>query len=403
VPEERNEGEPRNNLRVYTSARPLKHAPPVRLTLLSAPQRKPTWRPARDPMSAAAEEIIAAYAHPDLTGSSRELLRAIAKLIPEGATMTSAITDRDLAALIGCQRRTIRTVRPRLRAAGLIRVVGGGKGRPGASYELLLLPGSGAPPQLPLRADLREVRRSRRAVPQTGTLFDDDRPREVSAAANVGSPILRATPHVGSYVGNLILRWCRIVTNLGSLVSYVGSTILRWPEKMTNLGSYVGNLILRSRQVLDVDDARARDVRTHLQEVHTHAPPRGPTCCRAHIWCSADGRVHVPVKLHGECRAKLRLTDDELFAVYAAEVATLAPDAVIPPNDFTFWRPRLAARFGAVSAPPPSPGAVTPRRSAAAPARPWTCVHNPPTCIDRDACIDRQTAEFRERERRKSG
>jgi hypothetical protein len=163
------------------------------------------------------------------------------------------------------------------------------------------------------------------------------------------------------------------------------------------------HFVVGGPHVVDVDDARARDVRTHVQDVHTHAPPPARASPHPwHAWCA--GTVHVPMDLHVEYRRKLRLTDDELFAIYAQECAALAPDAVIPTNDFTFWRPRLAARFAELSAPSTATaGGQRPQRSAAAPSRPWVCPHNPPDCVDPEACIDRQAADFRARERRKSG
>jgi hypothetical protein len=138
-------------------------------------------------MSAAAEELAAACTHPKVKGSPRALLNALAKRIPDGQTMTAPITDKELAAVTGYDERTIRTARDVLEEVGVIRV-DGGQGRP-ATYELLALPGAGAPPELPLRADLREAPKREPAptplfdVANEVTAVDEDQPAPTGLAS----------------------------------------------------------------------------------------------------------------------------------------------------------------------------------------------------------------------------
>src|SRR4051812_9475831 len=58
-------------------------------------------------MSAAAEALANACTHPQVKGSRRVLMEAIAKLIPEGAVMTAPIALDDLATRTGYNRRTL--------------------------------------------------------------------------------------------------------------------------------------------------------------------------------------------------------------------------------------------------------------------------------------------------------
>ena len=159
-----------------------------------------------------------------------------------------------------------------------------------------------------------------------------------------------------------------------------------------------------THQVLDVDDARARDVRTHLKEVHTHAPPAAEPspprrACRltgtVHAWC--DGRVHVPLVLHQDFIRKHGRLEGErdvdveakLFAFYAKRDATLPPGQSISENDFQFWRRAYAEEFGG-----------TPLRERRATARGpdirggSRCPHET-ICDSTAACIARVIAEGR--------
>lgn len=219
-------------------------------------------------MSADAERAVqAAGTHLKLKGSKRALLDTIAKRIPEGQTMTAPTSLDEWAALTGYDRRTMQTAQDLLVALRLVRLVGAGRGLV-ASYELLLLAGTGPDPALPLRADLRPVAPRRTTPPdrESPDLFDTpieesaptnepaaDPPEVAARAYTVRSFFLRWRGNIRSF----FLRTLAIVTNVGSF--FVGSTGV-----VTNVGSF----FLRWRATirsfflpalpLDVDDARAR-------------------------------------------------------------------------------------------------------------------------------------------------
>jgi hypothetical protein len=322
------------------------------------------------PMSAAAEALVRAFKHPYVKGSRRALLNKIAELIPEGQTMTAPIASEDLATLIGYYDQALRKARDVLVAIGAVRIVGGGRGRL-ASYELLLLDGAGAPPALPLRADLRAV--APRAA-EGPTLFDPPIVDDGDASApdairgdNLGEnhrPLFFPIGKVGDFhrrllraivtnVGTFHRRWSRIVTKVGEKYRrVVTSPHLSGASDLGEFGT---------RPSPPVDDARAREVRTHVQE-RTHTRDAGaatelPPVLTAvepvqhpwHAWCA--GRVHVPKALHAELLRthprQTRETDADveswLIAFYATTCAALPSDQPIPPNEYTFWRRAYAA------------------------------------------------------------
>jgi hypothetical protein len=184
-------------------------------------------------MSEAAQALANACTHPKVKGCRRALLTAIANLIPEGQTMTPPIADKDLAALIRYYPQAIRKAREFLeRQVGVIRVVDGGQGRP-ASYELLALPGAGAPPALPFRADLRAVRPPDPARP----LFD----QPLTDVVEDGDADLRSddvgTFHRSgrSYFGDFHRSWRTAVV---AIVTYFGDFGEKYRSYVTNLGDF---------------------------------------------------------------------------------------------------------------------------------------------------------------------
>jgi hypothetical protein len=405
---------PRNCARVYQTTRRSSTTGMHYFRASRAPQQMPT----ADTMSAAAEALAKACTHTKVKGSRRALLDTIAKLIPEGQTMTPAIADKELAPLTGYDERTIRVARDVLEEVGVIHVVGRGQGRI-PSYELCQLPDAGGPPALPLRADLREVKRALAATPlldQADTIVaDDDRstPRDGSSRSSTVGSFFRSVvtkpriffPMFGHYFGSFVRSWWTRAYTVGSFVR----------RTRANFGSFVRSTRRTSDHVLDVDNARARDVHT-FTEVHTPPALRaadratGPPCPYAgtvHAWC--DGRVHVPNGMHAELlRRHGREPGDtdadvgrRLFVFYAETCAALPAAQSVGDDEFKFWRRAYGTAFASAASSTPTP-TRTITRSAAPPRRPWSCPHDPPNCIDEDACIDRQAADYRAREQRKS-
>jgi hypothetical protein len=131
-------------------------------------------------------------------------------------------------------------------------------------------------------------------------------------------------------------------------------------------------------------------------------PPRGAEH-RAHAWC---GRKCVPKFLHREFIQSIGGTvasrPKRLRAFYATTIGSIPKTEPIGEPPVPFWRTAFAVAFqtmgqGRRGAPP------DPRRRGTPPPSRNQCPHTP-TCVSVDACIDRQVAGYRERERqRKSG
>jgi len=278
-------------------------------------------------MSDAAVQAVKVFTHPKVKGSARALLEKIAERIPEGQTMTAPIAMDDFAALTGYEVRTMWNACDALVDAGAIRIVGGGRGRT-ASYELLPLPGAGADPALPLRADLQPVAPRRPTAIETPLLDQVDVPE--TPASEIGR-----TPYdLFSYVG---LRTYELFSYVRSqtydLFSYL------WVQTY-DLFSYV-------RSPLGVG-SRARDVHTSKKE-HTHTaaplaePSRPPPVLHPwHAWC---GPVCVPKQLHQAWIDKGH-AEAWLFAFYPRRCATVSPeDARRVVDEFKFWRAALVAEL----------------------------------------------------------
>ena len=145
------------------------------------------------------------YTHPDVTRSGLALLRAIAEAIPEGQTTTPLIGIPELASKARQHERTARTNRDLLEEIGKVKVHEGGQGKV-ARYEILNIEGArpATAVPLPLRADLREARRTkgqRKTPGETPGLFD----------ATPG-----VTPEIRVYtVGRFTRSWRSLLTNIG--------------------------------------------------------------------------------------------------------------------------------------------------------------------------------------------
>jgi hypothetical protein len=361
-------------------------------------------------MSAAAEELAKACTHPKVKGSRRALLDTIAKLIPEAQTMTPPITLEELARLAGYYEMTFRQARDFLVTVGVLRIVGGGRGRP-ASYELLALPGAGDDPSLPL---IGATPRRSRATPGPD-LFDPPRSDQFADAVrgdDIGTKYRTPRSEFGrkyrttrDQFGTFYRTCRRIVSEFGTF----------YRTRVTN----VGRKYRTAHQVVDVDDARARDVQ-QLKTTTTTAPPANaherrkpdrPRCRwhgTVHAWC--EGRVHVPLDFHLEERRKLpRLAgetdedlDAKLFARYARECAEVSDDDDLTgQTEFTFWKRRLRSAPAATAAPD------QPRASRRQPRNELriggaVCGHEP-RCESTKACLERILADGRAERERKSG
>lgn len=330
-------------------------------------------------MSADAEDHVKTWSHPKVKGSARELLSVIARLIPEGETMTAPITIDDLATETGYYDQAVRKARDVLVDVGVLRIVGGGQGRT-ASYELLALPGAGADPALPLIGRARPPR-----APADPDLFSEPS-HTVDATPAPPAVDLRA-----NNIGDFHRSWWSYFGDFHrSLRAYFGDFHRSWVL-------YFGDFH-RSWFPLGVDDARARDVHT-FKNVHTHgaaaaetrdAKPPPPIVHPWHVWC---GLVCVPTSLHQEF---LRKGHEAawLLAFYARTCATLPAGEKIHVDDFQFWRRAFADEFATTARvrPPPAEGQTAGCRGG----------HEPP--CERDyLCIERTLADARDARERKSG
>lgn len=298
-------------------------------------------------MSGAAEGSAKAFTH--RKASVRDLLDAIAREIPEGQTTTGVIALDVLAAKARQHERTARTNRDLLVTLEEITVHDGGRGNK-ARYEMLHVTGTrpAIETPLPLRADLRPVRRPKASRQTSGdlrTLFDETSDR---------------SPDVWAYtVGSITRRLHQMWANVGSITR-------RLVSHLPNVGSItrrLGNIPPDVSLPLDVDGTRARE-ELLLKEVLllpataeplTRPPPDpNPSHCRwfpkTHAWCAGQ-RSHLPAPLDEDFRRSLgRLpgeTDDaqrvRAWAIYAAEDAKIPADAPTSLNGFDHWRPILAA------------------------------------------------------------
>lgn len=304
-------------------------------------------------MSREAEEVVEHVIHPEMSRSTQALVRTIAKLIAEGGTMTPVKDDGEMGELMGgYNRRTVLTARGELVDWRIVRAHGR-RGQRGTAYELLLLPAAGGvKPRLPF-IDVVPRRRLASSSAAETTLFDHpsdvatidplvaDRTRDEVRAYDVGSPITGW--------------WVKVRSQITGWRSKVRNKITGWRFRSYDVGS----LITGSRSAVDVDDARARGSTYYYSEERTTtttaprvenptAQTKPPPCRwhgRSHAWC--DWRVHVPMELHREERAKLpRLPgetdadlDAKMFTRYARLAAAIPDDQAIPDKDgFAFWK-----------------------------------------------------------------
>lgn len=339
-------------------------------------------------MSRDAEAAVQTFmaAHAGLKRSARAVLQELAKLIPDGETMTPAIGDEDFAARIGYRANAVRRGRKILVRMAAVHVEGG-QGLV-SRYELLLLAGArGAPPVLPLIGAVPP--RRPRPDPARGEpdLFESIQSMPVPPVAGRAPDAARAND---------------IDQNDRSWRVVLRSFWAKWRSYFDHFDRSTEDEAKRfdhfDRSTTS-DLVSARGTYT-LKEEHTHASAgAGPTTtdakpppCRnpAHAWCA--GRVHVPRELHHEFLRKGGHREAELVAFYARRCATLPPEQPILENDFRFWRRCYGEEFGAVSRPPP--------RAEGAIGR--TCAHEP-MCSTITACIERAIADARGERKAGSG
>jgi hypothetical protein len=310
-------------------------------------------------MSDAAEKYVAAFRHPEIKGSARDLLEAIARHIPEGQTTTTPMTLPDWANVLQRDERTVRTCRDRLVRLGELKVHDGGRGNARARWELVHLL-TGARPVTPAPLPLLGRPKPRRTKEQRSTsdLF--------SVLDAPTSDLFSDVPRKRRiFFPTLVLAYEWIANNVGSFFrSWSLRTIKQ--RSTSDLFSDVGPLVDEELHI------RARDVHT-LKNVHTHAldananapptqdaptsrpPPRHPW----HAWC---GPVCVPKDLH---QAWLDKGHEAAWLndFYARTCATVtAEEARRVVDEFKFWRPALAAELGQAS---PSRGRPTARDQSA--------------------------------------
>jgi hypothetical protein len=334
-------------------------------------------------MSGAAEECVKACTHPQVTRVARDLLAAIARLIPEGQTTTPQVSMATLATEAQLHRRTVWTWLPVLVAIGELRVV---EGKPGRRARYTLVQVSGAPPPeaqpLPLRAGLQPVpeRPRSRHDDATPDLFTEPTP-------------VRSPSEGRGFVRQMRDRITGWIT--GSQVAARADHKRSDHEETCDPRSQVGPFVRSDSEepvigtcdpvigTCDPGDRlnTARDVHT-TQNVHTHparedepaadattttdAPrlarpgPRHPW----HAWCPPPRTtgVCVPQRLHEDWLTKGH-DAAWLFAFYARTCAALPAGTKVAVNDFTFWRAALQAELP--SAAPAPARASTPRPSRA--------------------------------------
>ncbi len=304
-------------------------------------------------MSADAERYVETL---QVKGSARELLRTIAKNVPEGQTTTPPMTTDELAGPAQQSEKTVRRNRDALDAKDVIRVHDGGRGNV-ARYEILNLagerPATAAPLPLLGRPKPPRTKEVRKTLVTMTNLFDETSVKVTNVRAYT----------IGHFVQTLVT-----LTNLVMLA-------------LENVGQNVRRLLPPWLWL-----ARARDV-LQLETTTTTAAPRdGPPTtdeirfpARApvhpwHAWC--DGRVHVPKELHQELLAKLGRFPNEsaaaqearLRAFYVQTCAALPPYEPIGVSEFTFWNRAFTATFASPAARAGN-RAPPPRESRAAPTQ----------------------------------
>jgi hypothetical protein len=346
-------------------------------------------------MNRDAEAWADTFTHPRVNEAAHEVLKAIARCIPEGETTTPLIGMGAIAREAHVNRRTVWTWLPVFVEIGAVRVVDGGQGRP-ARYTLVHV--AGADPitavPLPLRADLQAVR-PRPVLPLP--LFDEPSSTPIVRSESE-ELVIRPTAPITSYTSWAARTITRITSytswplQLVSIVRRVVSETITRITRITSTRPIVRTageeLVIRTcdpcdpPRAIDAVLTTARDVPPLKETTTTTAPPGDPPRPRAvesppcrwlgtkHAWCV--GRFHVPRDFHDEERRKWPRQpgetdadlDEQLFAHYAAVFAAVPETADLRrfKNEFEICRAYLR-----VQSPEATPKSRAPTRETRPP------------------------------------
>jgi len=180
-------------------------------------------------MSDAAKQYVTALTHPQIKSGARDLLDAIAHLIPEGQATTPDIAMKDLATLARQHRRTTWKWMGVLVDLGLVKVVDGGQGLT-ARYELVQVSGARPFTEAPLPligAAARRRPREKMAPDQTPGLFDQPEPDEQTTRY-----LWRSITSTGSYLWRSITSWLRL--NLWRSITSTEQTVINLWRSITS-------------------------------------------------------------------------------------------------------------------------------------------------------------------------
>lgn len=315
-------------------------------------------------MSDAALKYVAAFTHPLVTDVARDLLEAIARLIPEGQDATPPVGNGGLATHAHVHRRTVCRRLPLLVELQVVRIVDGGNGRPARFALVHLAPAPLTNAALPLRADLQPV--PKRPQPRRDTATADlfaEKPPPVRSPSEGRGILARILATVTGVTGWPITGVTGVIGVRSNDEKPVTPVIAVRSDGEQPVPPVTGHAL-----PLDVAGTRARAVQQPYEDTTTAAPltavppPRRPEKpCRwtggAHAWCV--GRRHVPMGFHLEERRKLGRApgetdadlDRRLFARYAAIMAAIPETQDLPDEtEFTFWKRML--RLAPTSGPP---------------------------------------------------
>jgi hypothetical protein len=350
-------------------------------------------------VSRAAEDYVETL---PFKGSALELLRTIAKRIPEGQTTTPPSTTDELAAPAKQSEKTVRRNRDALIRDRVISVHDGGRGNV-ARYEILNLAGKRPPTPAPLpllgRPKPPRTKEQRKTLVTLTNLFDEtlvkvtnDRDNWWARIVNVGQTLVKVTNDrayaLGQNVRRLIPPWLRLVRarDVHTFKNVHTPAAPREGPTDDEMRAWPPDKIMTPEETVAYDAWLARDRRPAFAD-----PPPPRIVHPWHAWSPPAGTrgVCVPKYVHDNWLRK-GYEPEWLFAFYARTCATLsAEDVRRAVDEIKFWRVALAAELAIVA---PKARAPTRGRPDIPNTRP--CPHQPPCEGDGAACIDRQMAEW---------